>query len=216
MALSSLRSSFTSLKCMRQSRSFLLCRLAFFALSLASFVTPAIALRSFSLDCIFWSITSATSALRWRKLSTSVFMKSPTYLFTVTPSGLMVCEPSFILVWLSNIGSSTLMAMAPTSPLRISVYSKFLLKNSFIVFARCSLNALWCVPPCVVCCPFTNEWYSSPYCPVCVKAISMSSPLRCTMGYSPSVVIVSLSRSLSPLRLSIRLPLYIMASPVFR
>ena len=98
MALSSLRSSFTSLKCMRQSRSFLLCRLAFFALSLASFVTPAIALRSFSLDCIFWSITSATSALRWRKLSTSVFMKSPTYLFTVTPSGLMVCEPSFILV----------------------------------------------------------------------------------------------------------------------
>ena len=42
-------------------------------------------------------------------------------------------EPSFTLVWLSKTGSSTLMAMAPTTPLRMSVRSWFLLKNSLIV-----------------------------------------------------------------------------------
>ena len=62
MQLSSLRSFLASLKCMRQSRSLRLCRLAFLALSLASLVTPAMALRSFSLSCIFWSMASATSA----------------------------------------------------------------------------------------------------------------------------------------------------------
>ena len=58
---SSLRSFLTSEKWIRQSRSLRLCRLAFLARSRASFVTPAIALRSRSDSLIFPSITSATS-----------------------------------------------------------------------------------------------------------------------------------------------------------
>ena len=118
---SSIPFPFGSLRWMRQSRNLRLCRLAFLARSRASFVTPAMAFRSFSDSCIFCCITSATSAFLCRKLSTSSLMKSPTYLLTVTPPGVMLVDPSFVLVWLSKIGSSTLTAMAATSPLRMSV-----------------------------------------------------------------------------------------------
>ena len=93
----------------------------------------------------------------------------------------MVSEPSLIFVCDSKIGSSTLRAMAATSPFRMSPYSYFP-KYSFMVFAMCSLKADWWVPPCVVCCPLTKESYSSPFWLVWVKAISMSSPFMCTMG----------------------------------
>ena len=40
-----------------------------------------------------------------------------------------------------------IMLMAATMPLRMSEYSKFLLKNSFMVRDNASRNADWCVPP---------------------------------------------------------------------
>ena len=96
--LSSLRSFFASLKCARQSRSFLLCKLAFLALSRAILVTPAMAFRSRSLSSILRFSSSATSAWMCKKLSTSRLMKSPTYLLTLSPPGLIVNEPSLIFV----------------------------------------------------------------------------------------------------------------------
>lgn len=48
-----------------------------------------------------------------------LFTKSPTNLFTVTPPGDMLVEPSLILVWLSNMGSSTLTAMAATNQVSV-------------------------------------------------------------------------------------------------
>ena len=52
-------------------------------------------------------------------------------------------------------------------------------ENSLMVLTIASRKAPKCVPPCVVFCPLTNEWYSSEYCDLlCVKAISISSPSR--------------------------------------
>ena len=66
MQLSSRLSPFVSFRWIRQSRSFLLCRLAFFARSRASLVTPAIALRSFSDSWILRSRASDVSAFLCR------------------------------------------------------------------------------------------------------------------------------------------------------
>ena len=78
-------------------------------------------------------------------------------LATVGPLGPMSREPRRVLVCDSNTGSSTLIATAATMPLRMSEYSKFRPNISLIVRDTASLNALRCVPPCVVCCPLTNE-----------------------------------------------------------
>ena len=56
-------------------------------------------------------------------------------------NGDITVEPSLIFVWLSNTGSSTLMAIAATIPVRMSPYS-YLPKNSLMVRAICSLKAL--------------------------------------------------------------------------
>ena len=57
---------------------------------------------------------------------TETTVKSPTYLLMLTPSGDITVEPNLILVWLSKIGSSTLMEMAATIPVRMSPYSNLL------------------------------------------------------------------------------------------
>ena len=75
----------------------------------------------------------------------------------VTPFGDISREPSLVFVCDSNTGSCTRMAMAATMPLRMSEYSKLRLKYSLSVRLTASLNALRCVPPCVVCCPLTKE-----------------------------------------------------------
>ncbi len=76
---------------------------------------------------------------------------------TVGPSGPMSREPSLVFVCDSNTGSSTFTDTAAIMPLRMSEYSKFLLKNSFMVLDTDSLNAARWVPPWVVCCPLTKE-----------------------------------------------------------
>ena len=53
-------------------------------------------------------------------VSSSLAMKLPTKVRMVSPSGLMVLDPSLVLVWDSKTGSFTLMEMAATREERMS------------------------------------------------------------------------------------------------
>jgi hypothetical protein len=98
----------------------------------------------------------ATVGCLCRKLSSSRPMKSPTKLRMLCPPGSTSKEPSLVLVWLSNTGSITFTLTAATMPVRTSPASQSFLKNSLMVLATASRKAPWCVPPWVVCWPFTK------------------------------------------------------------
>ena len=125
--LSKLLGFLASVKCTRQSRNFLLCRLAFFARSLANFLMPESSLRSRSACKILRNNASATSGFLCRKLSNLVLIKSFTNDRTEGPFGPISVEPNLVLVCDSNTGSSTLTETAETIDLRISDASKGLL-----------------------------------------------------------------------------------------
>jgi hypothetical protein len=87
----------SSFRCIRQSRSFLLCRLAFLARSLASFLIPASSFLSRSFCSMRFFKASATDGLRCKKLSSSLARKSCTKFFMLGPPSYTFCEPSFVL-----------------------------------------------------------------------------------------------------------------------
>ncbi len=84
-------------------------------------------------------------------------MKLPTKVRMVSPSGLMVLDPSLVLVWDSKTGSFTLMEMAATREETDVPGLIVFLKKSLRVLTMASRKAVWWVPPCVVCCPLTKE-----------------------------------------------------------
>jgi hypothetical protein len=73
------------------------------------------------------------------------------------PSGLILSEPSRVLVCDSNTGSSTRTLTAAMTLSRMSLASKFFFEVVAPVFTSASRKALRWVPPCVVFWPFTKE-----------------------------------------------------------
>src|SRR5574343_1856004 len=110
--LSKLLGFLASVKCTRQSRSFLLCKLAFLARSLANLRIPDNSLRSRSAWRILRKSKSATSGFLCKKLSNLVLIKSLTNVRTDGPFGPISVEPNLVVVCDSNTGSYTLTEMA--------------------------------------------------------------------------------------------------------
>ena len=125
--LSKLRGFLASVKCTLQSRSFLLCKLDFLALSFANFLIPESSLRSRSACRILRNNWSATSGFLCKKLSSLVFIKSLTKVRTDGPFGPISVEPNLVFVCDSKTGSSTLTAIAETIDFLMSEASKGLL-----------------------------------------------------------------------------------------
>ena len=110
----------SSFKCTLQSLNFLLCRFAFLARSLASFLIPASSLRSLSLCSIRLRSASATAGLRCKKLSSSLAKNSSINFFIEGPPSKTYCEPNLVFVWLSKTGSCTRTETAATILVLIS------------------------------------------------------------------------------------------------
>ena len=107
-------------------------------------------LRSFAVSSTFATSFSASAAFLWKSASAS-------FLISATSSARISGEPSFVFAWPSKVGSCMRIATAPMMPSRTSSPSNFFFAYSLRAFVRPSLNAERCVPPSVVCCPFTKE-----------------------------------------------------------
>ena len=88
----------SSFKCTRQSLNFLLCKLAFLALSLANFLIPANSFLSCSFCSILFLSASAVAVFLCKKLSNSLAKNSVIKFFILGPPSATFCEPNFVLV----------------------------------------------------------------------------------------------------------------------